>query len=76
MKINGNIRKVKILDSYCVLPSCLRKLCKDYKVEVSKGYFPYKFSSEKTLFYIGKTPDISYYNNIPIDMYKHLESEN
>jgi hypothetical protein len=76
-KINGKQRKIKILDSYCVLPRSLKKLCEDYKVEVAKGYFPHKFSSEDTLFYKGKTPSFIFYSkDITYETYLGIKSEN
>lgn len=76
-KINGKKRKIKIIDSYCVLPYSLKKLCTGYKVEVAKGYFPHEFSRENTLFYKGKTPNYIYYRkDITSEAYLDIKSEN
>lgn len=74
-KVEDKVRMVKIQDSVAILPRSLRDLCFDYKVEVFKGYFPYLFCTKSTLFYKGKTPDISYYKDIPLSEYKDLYKE-
>ena len=74
-KIDNKLRTVKILDSVTILQRSLRDLCKDYNVEISKSYFPYLFCTKDTLFYIGKTPDISYYKDISIEDYNNLYRE-
>jgi DNA polymerase family B len=74
-KIDNKYRIVKIQDSAAILPRNLRDLCKDYKVEIVKSYFPYGFTNKNTLFYIGKTPDINYYDNIEIKEYMNLYKE-
>jgi len=74
-KIDNKVRTVKIQDSAAILPRELRKLCKDYNVDTVKGYFPYDFTNKDTLFYIGKTPDINYYDNIEIKDYMKLYKE-
>lgn len=71
-KIDNKVRMVKILDSVAILPRSLRDLCKDYDVEISKSYFPYLFCTKDTLFYKGKTPDISYYKDISLEDYNSL----
>lgn len=76
-KINGKMRKIKILDSLCILPHSLAKLCKDYKVAVSKGHFPHGFSREETLFYIGTTPSFIFYRkHISYEQYQEIKNEN
>ena len=74
-KFDNKVRTVKIQDSAAILPRNLRDLCKDYNVEIIKGYFPYDFTTKDTLFYIGKTPDINYYNEIEIKDYMDLYKE-
>nr|AAO37819.1 DNA polymerase [Blumeria hordei] len=74
-KIGNKVRVVKISDSYTILPRSLRDLCKDFNVEIAKSYFPYLFCTKDTLFYKGKTPDISYYVNITNDDYQILYRE-
>jgi DNA polymerase type B, organellar and viral len=74
-KIGNKVRTVKIQDSAAILPRELRKLCKDYNVDIVKSYFPYDFTNKNTLFYIGKTPDMKYYNEIEIKDYMDLYKE-
>jgi hypothetical protein len=58
-------------DSYLLLPSSLRKLCKSFKVLVAKSFFPHTFLSNKMvdiLNYIGIIPSIQYFlDSIPVD---------
>jgi hypothetical protein len=74
-KFDNKVRTVKIQDSAAILPRSLRDLCEDYNVEIVKSYFPYDFTNKNTLFYIGKTPDIIYYNEIEIKDYMDLYKE-
>lgn len=73
--VEGKLRTIKLQDSFAVLSKSLRDLCKDYKTEVSKGLWPYTFCRKDTLFYIGKTPDIKYYEDIKIEEYIGLYKE-
>ena len=63
-------------DSLLLLPSSLRNLAKNFELE-NKGIFPYKFVNNKniSLNYIGKTPDINYFDNISIDEYNNYTSQ-
>lgn len=74
-KIDKEVRTVKILDSYAVLPRSLKDLGEAFKVDTVKSYFPHSFCSKNTLQYIGKTPDITYYKNISIEEYNNLYKE-
>lgn len=71
-KIYGRKQTLIIQDSAAILPGSLRSLAKDYEVKTMKGIFPYKFASERTLFYIGDTPNFKYYENITLEVYKEL----
>jgi hypothetical protein len=71
-KINNRSFSVTLQDSAAILPNSLRNLCKHYQVETQKGFFPYNFCTKNTLFYVGRTPNISYYNNIKQEDYKEL----
>nr|QWO71373.1 DNA polymerase [Termitomyces sp. DKA64] len=69
---SGLSRKVKLsfVDSLNLLNSSLEKLGVDYKVNTSKGIFPYNFVNKNNLNYEGPTPDIKYYNkNIDLGLY-------
>lgn len=63
---------ISIHDSYAIFTDSLKKLAIKYKVDVQKGDFPHLFANENTMFYIGDTPDISYYINIEQDEYNSL----
>jgi len=65
-----------IKDSYAVLPQSLHDLGKSFSVETLKTKFPYRFSKQYNLFYIGETPDILYYDNISQKEYKDLYQKN
>ena len=78
--INNKFHKIIIKDSYLLLSSSLRKLGKDYNVDILKGYFPYSFVNNNNLNYIGEIPDYIYYNNninqpISYDAYLQLKLE-
>ena len=75
-KIKNNTVYIIIVDSYNLLPNSLNKLGKSFSVEVQKGIFPYKFSTQNNLFYIGQTPDIHFYEDINILEYNKLYIQN
>lgn len=66
-KVGKKTYNIKIVDSYNFLSSKLSKLCKTFKCDVEKGIFPYRFVTSDTLFYHGKKPDISFYEDIELD---------
>jgi hypothetical protein len=72
VKISKNKHSFVIQDSYCMLNSSLTKLGKSFEVDTIKSVFPYEFSKQDNLFYVGKTPDIGYYNNMSNDEYNKL----
>jgi DNA polymerase type B, organellar and viral len=69
VKLKNNNKEIKIafVDSLNLLNSSLAKLCLDYGVDTIKGIFPYLFVNKDNLNYVGKKPDIKYYNNNNID---------
>ena len=69
-------RKLTIKDSYGILNSSLRDLAKSYDCNFNKSYFPYKFSTEDNLFYVGNTPIKSNYEGISQYDYDKLCSDN
>jgi len=71
-KKNKKFRSIIIKDSFAILPSDLRTLCKNYNVDTKKGYFPYNFCTKNTLYYVGQTPNINYYNDITQEIYNTL----
>jgi len=64
LKITKDKHSVNIVDSYCILSDSLSNLGKSFGVDTLKSHFSYTFAKENTLFYIGPTPSISYYNDI------------
>lgn len=69
-KINDKIRKLTIVDSYAILTSSLKDLCKSFDLSYEKWVFPYSFVNEDNLFYIGDKPERSYYKDISEKDYK------
>ena len=66
-KLKNSKYKITFKDSYLLLPSSLRDLCKSLDIKDSKGIFPYNlydinYSSELV-------PDFKYFSNITIDEY-------
>jgi len=51
-------------DSYLLLLTSLRKLTKSFNVETQKSMFPHFFVNENNLNYIGKVPEIKYFDKI------------
>jgi hypothetical protein len=74
-KINKRLATINIYDSVAMLPMRLRDLCKDYEISIEKGYFPYRFCNKNTLFYIGKMPDITFYDDISSQEYNSLNND-
>jgi hypothetical protein len=63
-------------DSYLILLASLSKLCKSFKVEILKGFFPYLFVNEDNLNYIGNVPTFKYFDNkISLDKYSEYKSK-
>lgn len=70
---NINNYQISFRDSYLMLPSSLNKLTKQFNV-TNKTIFPYNFVNNKfnkniNLNYIGKVPEIIYFNDISLDHY-------
>ena len=74
-KVGETIHTISICDSYALLPDSLKKLAKNYQVDTLKGDFPHEFANDKTIFYIGNTPDISFYDKIDQEVYNTLYSD-
>ena len=75
-KVKSKTYSIKIVDSLNFLQSSLEQLCKTFKTDVQKTYFPYDFVNKNTMFYIGNKPDIKYYNNIDIGIYNKINKKN
>jgi len=68
-----SIVKLQFIDSFCILPSSLQRLGLDFKVQTTKGYFPYSFVNQDNLFYSGDMPAFTYYNNLSIEQYNQIK---
>jgi len=55
--------RIQFKDSYLILLASLAKLCKGFGVETQKSMFPFLFTNENNLNYIGQVPDIKYFGN-------------
>lgn len=72
----STIRKITFLDSYLILSSSLGSLAKTFNCEYNKEFFPYEFVKESNLYYVGDTPDITYFKDISIKEYNSIKSTN
>jgi hypothetical protein len=72
IKFEVGKNKFEFKDSYQILKSSLKKLAKDFNVE-EKGYFPHSFvnSSNFNLNYVGKVPNIKYFDGINLTEYEN-----
>ena len=70
-KLANTKYQVTFLDSYLLIPSSLRKLCKSFGIIGGKGIFPYKFNN---INYSGDVPDIKYFDNISLEEYKNYKA--
>lgn len=70
--VEGKVRSVTLQDSYALLANSLYDLCNAYNVPIKKGIFPYSFVNKNTLFYIGVTPSINYYQGLNLNVYNTL----
>jgi hypothetical protein len=62
-KISKTVKnKITFIDSLNLLPEKLETLGLSFNVDVTKGVFPYSFVNSDTLYYVGNTPDITYFN--------------
>ena len=60
-------------DSYLITQSSIRKLGKAFNLDnhLQKGIFPYIFANPNNLNYIGKVPDIKYFDNLSLEEYNN-----
>lgn len=70
---------LKLHCSLAKTDSSLRNLCKTYKVETPKGYFPYKFPTLELVNYVGPIPGYEWWsgnlnpeNDTPYEFYMEL----
>lgn len=71
---NNKYIKITFVDSLNILPGSLRNLAKDFNVINQKGYFPYSFVNKNNLNYKGETPDIKYFNDLSVNEYNEIYS--
>ena len=80
LTISKTIAKTKytitICDSYAILTDSLKNLAEKYEVSTLKGYFPHDFVNDKTLNYIGNTPDPEFYSGLDKNEYDLMYSSN
>lgn len=75
--IGTRIAKLVICDSISLLNSSLDNLARSYMVNTMKGIFPYGFARRNNLFYIGNTPNKSYFkSNIKQSQYNAIQNSN
>jgi hypothetical protein len=68
--------KIKLLDSLHLLKDNLRNILKSFECDVLKGIFPYRFMTKDKLFYLGRKPDLNYYDGIDLIEYNKIDNEN
>jgi len=68
--------KFKILDSIQMLNGSLDSLCKSFNIVNQKGIFPHSFVNKDNLFYIGDTPSLIYFKNMPLSLYNKINTSN
>jgi DNA polymerase type B, organellar and viral len=64
-----NEYQINFKDSYLILLSSLRSLCKSFNVKNGKTIFPHLFVNENNLNYIGLVPDFKYFTNVSKEDY-------
>jgi hypothetical protein len=64
-----NKYQINFRDSYLILLSSLRSLCKCFNVKNPKTIFPHFFVNENNLNYIGPVPDLKYFIDVSKEDY-------
>lgn len=72
VKITKDSKSIIILDSYAMLSQSLSTLASSFDLATIKSKFPYKFSTENNLFYIGSIPELKYYEDISKEEYEYI----
>jgi len=70
LKFSYNNYSITFKDSYLLLPSSLRKLCKSFSIKSPKGIFPYALFNTN---YNGEVPDFKYFYKIKIEEYNNYK---
>lgn len=68
---NNSKYQITFRDSYLLLPSSLRKLCKSFNVNTSKTIFPFKLTD---LWYSGPVPSFLLFNNLSLEEYNNYKN--
>jgi len=68
--------KFKLLDSIQMINGSLDSIFKSFEINYKKGIFPHNFVNKDRLFYIGETPDLKYFKNMPLKIYNQIKSNN
>jgi len=71
---NNNEYQIQFKDSYLLLLHSLRKLTQAFMVVNQKSIFPHLFIDKNNLYYIGKIPDIKYFDNISKNDYNNYKT--
>nr|AAC33727.1 B type DNA polymerase [Cyclocybe aegerita] len=71
LKFIYNKYSITFKDSYLLLPSSLRKLCKSFNTQTQKDIFPYLLDD---INYIGEVPDYKYFCNLEMEEYNNYKS--
>lgn len=66
--------RINFRDSYLLIPSSLKDLCKNFKIIESKDIFPHKFVKPQNIKYEGPVPPIETFYNVTSDEYNNYVS--
>lgn len=55
---------INMRDSFLLLPVSLRSLAKQFNVDVLKGNFPFEFVTKDKINYIGKVPNLKFFQDL------------
>src|SRR6185436_19314569 len=56
--------RIKLYDSYQLIPVNLKTLAEDFNCDTQKGIFPYDFVNQNNLNYVGPVPPLSTFNDL------------
>lgn len=70
-----NMKTIRFQDSYLLLQSGLRDLCKNFGLEENKGVFPHEFVNRERINYKGEKPGIEMFKGISELDYNNINKE-
>lgn len=70
-----NMKSIRFQDSYLLLQSGLRDLCKNFGLAENKGFFPHEFVNRERINYIGEKPAIDMFKGISELDYNNIKKE-